>query len=114
MYLATNFSPSRRRSQTLAGGELGLGNLFHPGLPEDHEDSGGFQVFLGFEFLPEIDFEGLVHSQAQSKRAVFPFGELQSVLEPPPRRAVEEAADLTGRQHRSGIGPGGQGAIRCG
>ena len=42
--------------------------------PEDHEDSGGFQVFLGFEFLPEIDFEGLVNSQAQSERAVLPLG----------------------------------------
>ena len=55
-------------------------------------------------FSPEVDFEGLVNGQAQSERTVFPLGKLQSVLEPPARRAVEEAADLAGRQDGSRFG----------
>jgi hypothetical protein len=57
-----------------------LGNLFHPGFPKDTHDPGGLQVFLGFELLPEVDFEGLVRGQAQSERTVLPLGEFQSVL----------------------------------
>jgi hypothetical protein len=99
---------------TLTGHELGLRHLFHPGFPKNDHDAGGLQVLLGLELLPEIDFEGLVHSQAQSERAVLPLGELQSVLEPPARLALEETSHLAGRQHRRRIGLGGQGAIRCG
>jgi hypothetical protein len=51
----------------LTGHELGLRHLFHPGFPKDDHDAGGLQVLLGFDLLPEVDFERLVNGQAQSE-----------------------------------------------
>jgi hypothetical protein len=79
---------------------------------KDYDDSSSFKIFLGVDLLPEVDFEGLVNDKSQSKRAVFPLGQLQPVLEPPPRRAVEEASDLAGRQHRRRVPVGDHSVIR--
>ena len=81
-------------------GELRLADLFHPGIPEEHDDAGGLQVFVGFEFLPEVEFQGAMNGKAQSQRTALGFRQQQPVLEPPAGLAVEKGADLAGREDR--------------
>ena len=101
-------------SLTLVRRELGLRDLFHPGLAKHDHHAGGLQVFLGFELLAEIDFEGLVHRQTQSERTVLPLWKLQTVLEPPARLAIEETPHLAGGEDRSDRRFGDYRAIRRG
>ncbi len=56
------------------------------------------EVLARLVLLTEIHLECTVHGEPERERAGLCLRKLQTVLEPPPRRAIEKGADLGRRE----------------